>query len=214
MDLSARTPVNQSIAVIVLCGEERSGWIHPSLMMRIIESVCDGLQTRRPVAVGLKCGVSPVEKARNQIVQEFLASPCSWLIQIDNDTVPPPNFLKLIETAEAEAKLVFGIPTPMINHNGPSWNVGIKQDEGSCALFATLPKGWNKCDYTGTGFLAVHKTVLKAIKSDWFNFTPTHSEDFAFCLRAQKAGFQTWFNGDFQCDHAHTINLLKMLQKS
>jgi GT2 family glycosyltransferase len=203
--------MNQPVAVIVLCMEERSGWIHPSLMMRVVECVSDASRARRQVAIGLKCGISPVEKARNQIVQEFLASPCSWLIQIDNDTVPPARFLQLVSAAETESKLIVGIPTPLVTLGGLSWNVGMRRDEIRCDLLKTLPKGWNTCDYTGAGFLAIHRQVLEAIRSDWFTSMSTHSEDFAFCKRARDAGFQIWFNGDFQCDHAHTISLLKLL---
>lgn len=225
--------MNQSVAVIVLCGEcffpwglrgtERQGWIHPTLMMSVVECVRDGLMARRPVAIGLKCGVSPVIRARNQIVQEFLAGPGSWLIQIDNDTIPPEHFLKLIDSAEAEGKLVFGAPTPMITNNllednkqALSWNVGNreKDDCRRSKFFVTLPRGWNKCDFVGGAFLVAHRSVLEKIGNDWFDLIPQiNCEDFSFCQRARDAGFQTWFNGDAVCDHVHSVNLREMLQK-
>ncbi len=205
--------MNSSVAVIVLCGRERDQWINPALMMRMVECLQDGLQARRPVAVGLKCGVRPVEKARNEIVKEFLQSPCSWLIQIDNDTVPPANFLKLVDAAEHDGKFVFGVPTPTITPAGPAWNIGRKNNK-LCNFATTLPKGWNNCDFVGAAFLAVHRQVFEALKTDWFNPTPINSEDFAFCERARNAGFQPWFQGDVQCDHFHTLSMLSIMEKT
>jgi hypothetical protein len=119
--------MNQSVAVIVLCGLERDSWINPFLMQRVIESLQDGMQARRQVAVGAKCGVRPVERARNELVKEFLASSCSWLVQIDNDVCPPPHFIKLIEEAEKEGKLIFSLPTPINGQAGLSWGVAMKE---------------------------------------------------------------------------------------
>jgi GT2 family glycosyltransferase len=205
--------MNQPVAVIVLCGEERQGWIHPQLMMRIVEGVYHGLQTRRPVFVGLKCGVSPVENARNQIVQEFLASSGSWLVMIDNDVIPQSHFLKVLDAAEAEGKKVFGIPTPVFNPSGAAWNIGQRQDELLFRIAATLPNsGWHQCDYIGAAFLGIHRSVLEKIGSGWFDSSPTLTEDFSFCERATKAGFPIWFPGDVRCDHAHSIGLLKMFK--
>jgi GT2 family glycosyltransferase len=182
-------------------------------MQRVVEFIHNASQARRQVAIGTKCGVKPVEKARNEAVKEFLASPYSWLIQIDNDVVPPQHFLKVIDWAEADRKLVFGIPTPI---DDLSWNVGRtnEKDNSQCNRMVTLPRGWNQCDFVGTGFLAVHRSVVEAIRSDWFSSGPTRSEDYAFCDRVKTAGFQVWFNGDYQCDHIKSLSLLPSMEKS
>ena len=203
------------VVVTVLCGRERSDWINPALMMRLLECVRDGVQSRRPVAVDSKCGVRPVERARNEIAQEFLGSPTAkWLIMLDNDIIPPANFLKLIDEAETEGKFLFGVPCPMLKEVGITWNVGIKtNDDLKCGGFTTLPPGWTKCDFLGGAFLCIRRPVLEAIKSDWFNPVPPKSEDFAFTERARNAGFQPWFNGSYQCDHIHTVSLLEMMKQ-
>jgi hypothetical protein len=206
--------MNQSVAVIILCGREREGWINPALMLRVVECVHDGLRTRRPVAIDLKCGVAPVERARNQIVSDFLSSAGSWLVMVDNDTIAPEHFLRLIDAAEADGKFLFGIPTPMITEAGLTWNIAAVTRE-QCAPLKVLPSGWCPCHYMGAAFLAIHRSVLETMKSDWFTRTPaTTTEDFAFCERARSAGFQPWFHGDYQCDHVHSISLLEMLQKA
>jgi hypothetical protein len=203
--------MNQSVAVIVLCGRERDQWINPGLMMRIVECVHDGLQTRRPLAIKLQYGISPIEMARNLVVKEFLQTPGQWLVQVDNDVICPEHFLRLFDQAENEGKRVFGIPTPMIGNSGLSWNVGNRRDDVFCDLLPTLPTGWNRCDYVGAGFLAVHRCVLETIKSEWFDRLPNKSEDFSFCQRVRQAGFSIWFNGDYQCDHIHSSSLLEAL---
>jgi hypothetical protein len=203
-----------AVAVTVLCGLERDSWINPVLMMKVIQSIYEGSQAQRSVAVGLKFGVSPVETARNQAVQEFLSGSCSWLIMLDNDCVPPSNFLKLIDLAEAESKLVFGIPCPMNGTGGPTWNIGVRSNDGlRCGRYSTLPRGWNRCDFMGAAFLAIHRSVLVALKKDWFNRNLTDSEDFSFCERVIKGGYQVWFHGDYQCDHIHSISLLDVLNQ-
>jgi GT2 family glycosyltransferase len=206
--------MRQPVAVITLCGRERESWISPWLMMRIVECVHDGSRTGRPVAIDLKCGVSPAARARNQIAQEFLASPAQWLIMLDNDIIPPAHFLQLIDAAEADGKFLFGIPTPMATDIGLTWNVLTQKDDLQGTYFTKLPKGWNRCDYLGGAFLAIHRSVLEAIKGDWFNYTATKSEDFAFSERARNAGFQLFFHGDYQCDHIHSLSMLEMLNIS
>ncbi len=205
--------MKQPIVVIMLCGREREGWINPGLMMRIVECVHDGSRTRRPMAIDLKCGVSPVERARNQIVTDFLASPIPWLLMLDNDCIPPAHFLELIDMAEADGKFLFGIPTPMITEAGLTWNVAVKRDE-QCVPLVTLPKGWNRCDWQGGSFLAIHRSVLEAIKSNWFDRIGSLGEDFSFSERARNAGFQPWFHGEHQCEHLHTVSLLETLQRT
>jgi GT2 family glycosyltransferase len=213
-----------SVKVTVLCGKERDYWINPLLHMRVIEAFIDGMQSYRPIATGITCGVRPVERARNRAVEEFLCTSGQWLIQIDNDTIPSEHFLRLLDQTEAESKLIFGIPCPMLvndfldlNKEKLLWNVGnrAQDDDFNSNFFVTLPKGWNKADFIGGGFLAIHRRVLEKIKGDWFNLIPTiTSEDFSFCQRARDAGFSVWFNGDSQCDHIHSTNLTQMMQSN
>lgn len=210
-----------SVKVTVLCGKERDSWINPLLHMRVIEAFIDGMQSYRPIATGITCGVRPVERARNRAVEEFLCTPGHWLVMVDNDTIPPEHFLRLIDVAEADGVRVFGVPTPMITSNllednkpALSWNVGNREkgEDLRSNFFAILPKGWNKCDFLGGAFLAIHRSVLEKIGLDWFSIIPKiNCEDFSFCQRVREAGFSVWFNGDYQCDHIHSTSLLEAL---
>lgn len=203
--------MNDPLMISVLCGRERDGWINPGLADRLFQSIADGMASRRPVAVNLVEGVFPVERARNIAVSNFLRSQFQWLLMLDNDIVPPKNFLKIITEAENEGRFLFGIPTPMIGDAGLQWNIAQRQDQLYCAFFKTLPAGWHRCDFVGGAFLAVRRPVFEAIKTDWFNRLPDKGEDFAFCQRTQDAGFQPWFTGHYQCDHIHSGSLRELI---
>jgi hypothetical protein len=206
--------LNDPLMISVLCGRERDGWINPHLADRLFQSIADGMASRRRVAVTLIEGVSPVEAARNLAVARFLPTPYQWLLMLDNDVVPPENFLKIFTEAESEGKFLFGVPTPMIGDAGLEWNVAHRQDEVYCAFLKTLPAGWHRCDFLGGSFLAARRPVYETIKSNWFDRLPNKGEDFSFCHRAQEAGFQPWFTGDYQCDHIHSGSLRELLQQS
>ncbi len=206
--------MNAPVMISVLCGTERDQWINPRLADRLFQSIADGLSSGRNVAVDLIEGVYPVEKARNRAVENFLRSPFQWLLMMDNDVVPPPNFLKIVTEAESEGRFLFGVPTPMIGDAGLQWNVAHRQDELVCAFNVTLPAGWHPCDFLGGAFLAARRPVFETIKSNWFDRMPNKSEDFSFSQRAQDAGFQPWFTGDYQCDHIHSASLRELMRRA
>jgi hypothetical protein len=204
------------VLIDVLCGRERGGWINPLLTSRLFESMSDSPALFRPVTYNLTFGVTPVDKARNQVVQRFLASDSAWLLMLDNDVIPPVQFLKAITDAEDDGKFVFGLPYPIIKERGLTLSVGHRTENPDIAALYTnaLPDGWTKVDYVGTGFMAIRRCVLEAIKEPWFEFTATVSEDFNFCRKAQAAGFHIWTNGAYICDHLHTCSLLDMLRSN
>lgn len=204
--------MNPSVSINILCGRERDGWINPQLVNRLFEAIGDGMQFRRQFGVDLTQGVTPVEKARNHVVTGFLKSDHKWLLMIDSDVIPPPHFLRLIDAAEAEGKFIVGVPCPIIGDAGLMWNVANKRDDLHSNFYDSLPPNWTRCDYLGAGFLAVRRCVLEALKSNWFDRTPTMGEDFAFCERAKAAGFASWFHGAFQCDHLHSMSLLDAMR--
>jgi hypothetical protein len=201
-----------SVLVNILCGRERDGWVNPQLVNRLFEAISDGMDCGRPLGVNLTQGVTPVEKARNQIVTEFLRSSYAWLLMIDCDIVPPPHFLSLIDASDGEGKFIVGVPCPIIGDAGLTWNVANKKDDLHSNFYNALPAGWTRCDHLGVGFLAVRRCVLETVKSNWFDRTPTMGEDLAFCERAKGAGFSIWFHGAFQCDHLHSMSLLDAIR--
>lgn len=202
------------VMIQIMCGKERDGWITPGLMARTLEATSDGAASRRPVLVNLTQGVMPVEKARNQAVTDFLKSPCSWLLMLDNDVIPAPHFLHMIRDAENEGKSFVGAPCPMIGDHGVSLNVAQRKDNLRCDFYNRLPAGFTRCDYIGAACIAVHRRVLEKLKAPWFEWGQTMSEDFNFCRKAQDAGFSLWAHGSYLCSHLHTVNLADILNST
>lgn len=214
-----------SVLINVLCGHERGDWINPGLVNRLFEAISDSL-TKRALSCSLTCGVKPVDRARNQIVQQFMMTDATWLVMVDSDIYPPPHFMNVIAAAEEDGRLVVGLPCPIIGESptgvrSPMFNVGHKTENPHCsALLTHLPNGWTAVDYIGTGLIAIHRRVLETVPRPWFEFKPQKvednfpkmGEDFTFCHKAREAGFQVWTHGSFVCDHLHTYSLLDMLR--
>src|SRR5437868_3493167 len=121
--------MNPGLFITVLCGNERDGWLAPALMERLFQALGESARMQRQVVIYFQKGASPVDRARNLGVEAFLASPCDWNLQLDNDTVPPPHFLKLIDEAEADGKSIVGAPCPFLADTGVAWNVGFKRGD-------------------------------------------------------------------------------------
>lgn len=191
--------------VTVLCGAERDGWIHPGLVSSLMAATQDSQTHQRAIAVDLTFGIKPTAHARNAAVAKFLQSPCQWLVQIDNDQYPQFRILELIRAAEEAGKYVVAAPTPMIGKHGFSWNV---TEKGADDFYRTLPDGWFRPFLIGAGFLAVRRAVFEKLPQPWFDGS---YEDFAFCVKAQDAGFKVWAHSGFICSHMHTLDLLSLM---
>ena len=199
--------MNTPVMITVLCGPERDGWLNPQLVDTLLAALYDGGQQGRQVVLSVTCGVSPVAAARNKTAQQFLTSPCQWLVQIDNDVFPQFRILDLIKAAEGAGKSIVGAPTPIKQDRLLSWNVSKDGKD----FIATLPLGWFSPYLVGAGLLAVHRHVFEQMPAPWFD-SPT--EDFRFCIRAQEnARFKVWAHSGFTCGHLHTVDLRELMPK-
>lgn len=70
-----------------------------------------------------------------------------------------------------------------------------------------------KCYATGTGIILIKVAILKDIERPWFDFEwhPTGQcktgEDWYFCIKAGKAGFETWCHPTIKVGHYGEIIL-------
>jgi hypothetical protein len=73
-----------------------------------------------------------------------------------------------------------------------------------------------KVDGLGTGMLLIHRDVLKTIEPPWFQFKYDKdglielSEDYYFCEKAKKAGFELFVDPNCVAGHAKYIDLYDM----
>jgi GT2 family glycosyltransferase len=145
--------------------------------------------------------VSPVDRAREEIVDVFLQSKCTHLFWIDSDTVPKPDALKRLLAHDAD--IVSGL-TPIIIYDEGSkdsdsngfkkkWNcVGLDEKH------LTPNTGVHKIFGAGGSCIMVKRAVYEAVERPCYKFITKDakgeeayvSEDIYFCLLARTKGFE------------------------
>jgi len=210
--------VNQpKVFIAVLCGPERYQWIVPDLMLRLLET-----QHLRDITVEVRTvfGVYGYDAARNRAVEMFLQSDADWLCMIDNDNIPPADFLRhVMEFAEQFSVRHTNRPSvdivglPYYERPNPaspeSLKLGIRWDG-----VRSLSPGWQEVLAVAAGCMFISRRVLHELPKPWFQIWTENikrnfggGEDFDFCLRARQAGFSIWANTGLLVDHYHTVSL-------
>jgi hypothetical protein len=160
--------------------------------------------------------VTPVDNARNEIVEEFLKSDCSHLFWIDADTVPPADALtKLLRVNQP---VVSGL-TAIIEHdpdrkndsNGfyKKWNA-VSKDTGRHVLPHT---GVLPVIGAGGSCILVKRAVYEKLKDPWYRFLYVDDngkecfvgEDIQFIAHALQAGFECYVDTSIVCAHEKAI---------
>src|SRR5262249_29577094 len=200
--------MNSPIMITVLFGNERDGWIAPGLMNSLLAALHDGQSHQRGVALDLTVDHKPIANARNMAVTKFLKSPCSWLVQIDNDQFPQFRILDLINAAESEGRFIVAAPTPCYGKQGLSWNA---TEKGPADFYQKLPSGWFQPFLIGAGFLAVHRAVFEKLPRPWFD---SWCEDFTFIAKVQDAGMKVWAHSGFVCSHIKSFDMLNLIERT
>lgn len=159
---------------------------------------------------GFTLGVSPHSRARNLMVEQFLATKHDYLLMIDSDTIPPTDALDHIELIHSQPKILTGI-THIQRAEGPRANVYIKPEDVEHPLeLKDLPKSRFTVAGCGASFLCVHRSVFETIPKPWFKSIEFDngnicSEDLYFCQQAKEAGFEIVCDPEIVCGHAKTV---------
>lgn len=170
----------------------------------------------------------PVDQARNAITRTFLANPdATHLFFMDADMVFPARALaRLIEDdkdvvggtyfARTETPIPHAYNFDHNDEEGRTWYRSLAaeyirwvkahpewKDATSAHVYAESADSLVRCDALATGCLLIKRAVIEAIAEPWFDFWPGHygGEDFRFCERARKAGFEVWADFGVQCAH-------------
>lgn len=209
------------ILIAILTGLERHFWIHPDLFHACLRmpGYLDKPQTMQFTNVH---GQVPVDAARNVAVTRLLASGAEWLLQIDNDTVPPEDILKILR--EVGDRKVIGFPCAGLQFGQDNLTLCLGHRHGDAYGMPTRlnATGWIEVDAVGAGCFLVHRDVFLALGDPWFECSReaelklrTYAgEDFGFCEKARAAGFSIWTHSSYCCRHYRTVDLLQtMLQQ-
>ena len=150
---------------------------------------------------------------RNLIVKNFLLGDAEYLLMIDDDVVVPNIDIKRLITLDKD---VLGLPCPIDMGKGLTldyyWNVFAAPE----TITKAFGEGLKKVFAVGMGCAFIKRAVLEKIKNPFApiraeNDEVVKAEDYAFCERANNAGFEVWVDWESPCGHYKNTNILNFL---
>lgn len=198
------------VYVALLTGRERNSWIHPELLMTCLRMMLWQKETGSAVRLATVHGASPVDAARNIAVEQMLDAGAEWILQIDNDVVPPQNVLSVLD--DIGDRRIVGLPCPFEPQAGDiALAMGMKH--GDLYHPIRITQGWAQVDVVGAACLLVHRDVFRAVPKPWFECSIQNgsycNEDFNLCNKARDKGFSVWTHFGFPCKHYKTVDLAR-----
>lgn len=159
--------------------------------------------------------------ARNEIVEEFLASDCEILWFLDSDITPHRNVLDLV-AIHKEKWQVAGATYPVFMKSPFTDDISVvftvyKKNESSGNLgLSDAPKsGQEFVDGLATGCLFIKREVFSQLEKPYFEFkydpktrAMTEGEDLGFCLKLSKLGIKLFTDFELICKHQKEVDLL------
>lgn len=140
--------------------------------------------------------------ARNYIHQNFLQTEAEYLVMLDSDVMPPPEFLdKLLAHKKP---FVAG----WYRRKGHPYNpVVYEKDNGDTdkGMMSFTPckdagSGLQVVDGVGAGCCLMHRDVAKALGERPYSME-RGGEDLDICRKIRQAGYQIWVDWSVACAH-------------
>lgn len=184
------------------------GWVHTKTIQAI---------TAQSAGHEIKfvSGISPVAKARNTAVAEFLRTDCTHLWFVDSDTIPPSDALKRL--LDMDADIASGV-TPVLLNNGIMSNVFPSDDPSKRMTMEEVEKADTLINAVGVGAscILIKRRVLDndvegvALKSPWyaelwFEDGKFCSEDIFFCNKATDESYLITVDPKVICQHVKEV---------
>lgn len=191
------------------------GSIHVMLAVTINAWVAEARESGYDLSIYPTMGVSPVDNARNHIVEEFLKTDCTHLLFIDSDTVPPKNALKKLLAADRE---IVSALTPIIEHdenrkndsNGfyRKMNVVGFNDKHVNEYIGLVP-----CKGAGSSCVLIKREVFEKMERPWYRFQYQDDngvpvivgEDILFTVKALGMKIVPYVDTSIICKHNKPI---------
>lgn len=197
------------------------GDMHPLLVSRLLKWAREFPQGQVHFYFTFK--VTPVDRARNQIVEFFLnqrlgekQEAFTHLLMIDADTVPPDNAVSKLLSHDKD---IISALTPILRYNdeNKSWEVydncfiAADRDENGKIIqthIAQRDTGLQQIFRCGTACILIKREVFDRLSHPYFRFITneegtkhTRSEDINFCDMARNRGFDIWADTSVYCGH-------------
>lgn len=155
-----------------------------------------------------------VVDARGQIMQAFLDGEYGTLLMVDDDIIPSPDLLRIVDTLRSNGEAgIVGAPCPIIRPGLPVvpniYKLNEEKHEYAIDLTMTLDGAENPVvEVDGIGFGAVAISRSLAMTQPTFQNRYDEKtgeiymgEDLDYCLRAKAKGYKTLAQMDMLCDH-------------
>ena len=171
------------------------GWIDPgtvtgSFTYSLAKLAQFGTATGLLAAVDRQQSGPHVERGRNLLVQDFLATDADYLLQIDSDMTFDYDALnRLVNTAERmDTPVVGGLCFGYTEASGPFPTIGMfvgDEVKWTVQMPATDRAGCVTCDVTGAAMLLTHRSVFDILGDEPFRRIELNGvhvgEDISFC---------------------------------
>lgn len=156
------------------------------------------------------------DRARNEVVREFLSTDANYLWMLDRDIVPPQNLSLLEATQKRDLLVLSGVYDGWAGLMGMGFTHVYKK-MAEQKWVALMREQWPKeeifrADAVGAGCLLMRREILEELADPWFEFLPHPGggligEDFVFCDKLKKgvAVMQS-----YQCEHYREMGLSKV----
>lgn len=164
-----------------------------------------------PPASGIKFqSGAPYDVMRNLACEDALRGGFQWIFFLDDDVITPPDVVARLMSHGAD--VISGL---YYRRQEPICPVAMTMVNGKATWVTTWdpPNSVVEVDLVGAGCLLIHRRVLQAIGTHWFEWEigkrqedrpkdrQAMSEDFAFCIKAKQAGFKVYLDTSIACDH-------------
>jgi hypothetical protein len=191
-----------------------NGWISSELAIRLPRWIMES-----PYQVIFEeSSLRPIENNRNSIVKRFLATDCTHLIQIDNDTVPIQNPIKLVDVDVD----IIACAVPIMQ-SGILYFNSYRLEQLSDVVYKPVSylkdeirkTTLEEVDAIGTGCFAVKRKVYETIQCPFkrlydIDGIETLGSDLYFSEQSRNAGFKLFTHFGFIAKHIKQLDLLSL----
>lgn len=165
-----------------------------------------------------------LDVARNQVVERFMAGSADVLLFVDADIIfTPDQAQSIVNKVTEEAPIIGGLYVNHFTDHGirPVALEWVKGDGDGPPLMVPVEMPATddlvSVDCVGTGFMAIHRTLLERFQtifhapSPWFAEEAMNGsqmgEDVTFCQRAVYLNYPVLLDPTIRLDHLKTIRL-------
>jgi GT2 family glycosyltransferase len=216
------------VVVAVRSGVERNGWTHPHLTAWLLSLA---YERNYFIHFDLIYGVPGLAASANTAAKGFMQRPefagAEWLCLVDNDTVPPPNMMRMLDNIPSYVDIVSPLCSMTYNdiifpqqgtYVDSEGNRGFLEQSNIFQPLEDLSPDLHEVDRVGGGCWFTRRRVFEAMTMPYYRdvFDPDTTEiivtdDCYFQDQARRQGFRVFVDTRFKAAHYHTVNLTNWL---